>query len=64
VNKSILILCVLASLTGCSTSGVSGTGEFFTLTGRNVIYRDLTRPVAVDNEPEQTSYVVFPPNTK
>ncbi|NWL45462.1 hypothetical protein DM819_06135 [Pseudomonas hunanensis] len=64
MNKSILILCVLASLTGCNTTNVSGTGEFFTLTGRNVVYRDLTRPVAVDNEPEQTNYVVFPSATK
>ncbi|MHB2250857.1 hypothetical protein H0H12_29815 (plasmid) [Pseudomonas putida] len=60
MNKSILILCVLASLTGCSTASVSGGGEFFALTGRNVVYRDLTRPVAVDNEPEQTNYVVLP----
>ncbi len=43
---------------------VSGSGEFFSLSSRNVVYRDLTRPIAVDNEPEQKNYAVLPAPTK
>lgn len=64
MNKAILLGVVAALLTGCGTTKVNGTGEFFSLTSRNVVYRDLTRPVSVDNEPENTNYVVFPAPTK
>lgn len=61
--KSLLLVLVLAVLSaGCSTQQVTatGTGNFYTLSDRNVIERDLTRPVSVDNEPEYPSYDSFP----
>lgn len=60
MRKLIIGLAVLATLGGCSTTKVSTNGDFFNLTSRNVVYRDLTRPVGFDNEPEQVDYVVFP----
>jgi uncharacterized lipoprotein YmbA len=62
--KTLLMITAIAVLTGCSSTNVVGTGDFFNLTSRNVVYRDLTRPVGVDNEPEQTNYVVLPAATK
>lgn len=47
-------------LVGCSSTKVEATGEFFKLTNRNVITRDLTRPVGVDNEPTKYEYRQFP----
>ena len=61
----ILLFATVVVVSGCSnTTHVSGTGEFFSLSSRNVVYRDLTRPVAVDNEPEQKNYAVLPAPTK
>ena len=62
--KTLLLITAIAVLTGCSSTSVVGTGDFFNLNSRNVVYRDLTRPVSVDNEPEQTNYVVLPAATK
>jgi hypothetical protein len=63
--KKIIFSCaVLALLSGCNTTQVAGTGDFFALTSRNVAYRDLTRPVGFDNEPEKANYVVLPAATK
>jgi hypothetical protein len=64
LKKIILGLAVIATLSGCNTTQVVGTGDFFNLTSRNVVYRDLTRPVGIDNEPEQANYVVLPAVTK
>jgi hypothetical protein len=64
VKKALIIFAVLSVLTGCSSTKVVGTGDFFNLTSRNVVYRDLTRPVGFDNEPEQANYVVLPAVTK
>ena len=64
MKKIILGLAVIATLSGCNPTQVVGTGDFFNLTSRNVVYRDLTRPVGIDNEPEQANYVVLPAVTK
>lgn len=64
MKKTLLVIGIVAMLSGCNTAQVAGTGEFFALSSRNVVYRDLTRPVSVDNEPEQTNYVVLPAATK
>ncbi|KPX80404.1 MULTISPECIES: hypothetical protein [Pseudomonas syringae group] len=60
MKKALLMIGISAVLTGCNTTHVTGTGEFFSLSSRNVVYRDLTRPVSVDNEPEKANYVVVP----
>lgn len=60
----ILLFATVVFVSGCSTTNVSGSGEFFSLSSRNVVYRDLTRPIAVDNEPEQKNYAVLPAPTK
>lgn len=65
VVKKIVAMSLLAvALTGCNSTKVTGTGDFFALTQRNVAYRDLTRPVSYDNEPEATNYVVLPYGNK
>ena len=60
----ILLFATVVVVSGCSTTHVSGTGEFFSLSSRNVVYRDLTRPIAVDNETKQKNYAVLPAPTK
>ena len=63
--KRLILLCAaVAIVSGCSTTHVTGSGEFFSLSSRNVVYRDLTRPVSADNEPEQKNYAVLPAPTK
>ncbi|WP_263147651.1 hypothetical protein [Pseudomonas sp. RIT-PI-AD] len=64
MKKVLIMLTVLSVLTGCSSTNVVGDGDFFSLSSRNVVYRDLTRPVGFDNEPEQANYVVLPVFTK
>ena len=65
MKSLIMLFSVVVVVSGCSTTAnVSGTGEFFTLSSRNVVYRDLTRPIAVDNEPEQKNYAVLPAPAK
>lgn len=61
----ILLFATVVVVSGCSNvAHVTGSGEFFSLSSRNVVYRDLTRPVSVDNEPEQKNYAVLPAPTK
>ncbi|CAM5364332.1 hypothetical protein SSTU70S_05652 [Stutzerimonas stutzeri] len=64
MKKTLIGLALISVLTGCNSTKVVGTGDFFNLTSRNVVYRDLTRPVGFDNEPEQVNYVVLPAVTK
>lgn len=64
MKKLVFAFSIVGVLSGCGTTQVSGTGDFFALTSRNVVYRDLTRPVSVDNEPEVTNYVVLSNSTK
>ncbi|HBN8007351.1 hypothetical protein V4W63_09730 [Pseudomonas aeruginosa] len=59
-TKTILATVALLALAGCSSTKIEGTGEFFQLQQRNVISRDLTRPVGVDNEPVTYRYSAFP----
>lgn len=59
------LVCFLASITGCSSTKVEvKEGEFFTLNQRNVILRDLTRPVSINNEPTMYIYKTFPEELK
>lgn len=64
MKRLILLFAVVAVVSGCNTTQVSGSGEFFSLSSRNVVYRDLTRPVSADNEPEQKNYAVLPAPSK
>lgn len=57
---TLSLLALTLALSGCQSTNVVGTGDFFTLSSRNVVYRDLTRPVGVDNEPETVRYAVLP----
>lgn len=64
MSRVFMLVACVAVLSGCNTTHVTGTGEFFSLSSRNVVYRDLTRPVSADNEPEQKNYAVLPAPTK
>ncbi|WP_236467618.1 hypothetical protein [Pseudomonas syringae] len=64
MNRAFMLIAFVAVLSGCNTTQVTGTGEFFSLSSRNVVYRDLTRPVSADNEPEQKNHAVLPAPTK
>lgn len=48
-----IVVAVTAVLSGCSANQMNDTGDF----SRNVVYRDLTRPIGVDNEPVKADYV-------
>lgn len=51
--KSIMLVLLglsLFTLTGCTKQSYTGNGEYTQLTKRNVIYRDLTRPISFDND--------------
>jgi len=58
--RLVLLGIMFALATGCSTTNVTAQGEFFTLSERHVITRDLTRPVGVDNEPQAYKFHAFP----
>lgn len=61
----VSLLSFFVIITGCSTTKVeSKQGEFFTLNQRNVLYRDLTRPVGINNEPTVYVYKTFPEELK
>jgi len=48
--KKLTIILGILIITGCTRhQSYSGNGEYTELTTRNVIYRDLTRPVSIDN---------------
>lgn len=58
---TIGLLSFIVVATGCSTTKVeTKQGEFFTLNQRNVLQRDLTRPVGINNEPTAYVYKTFP----
>lgn len=61
-RKVVAVLVAVGMLSGCATGPkpVQGTGDFFTLSERNVIERDLTRPIGPDNEPFYPRYQDFP----
>lgn len=52
-EKIILILTTIALLSGCSTTMKGGSGQLFELSERHVIYRDLTVPEGLGNEPQR-----------
>lgn len=51
-NILVIIFGVSVLISGCAkkTTSSSGNGEYTQLTQRNVIYRDLTRPISLDND--------------
>lgn len=53
MKKIILTLISLALLSGCSTVMRGGSGQLFELSERHVVYRDLTVPEGIGNEPER-----------
>ncbi|EKN5159587.1 TPA: lipoprotein [Yersinia enterocolitica] len=51
MKKIIFALIALTLLSGCTTSMKGGSGQLFELSDRHVIYRDLTVPAGLGNEP-------------
>ncbi|HCQ8318515.1 TPA: hypothetical protein OMD88_004820 [Klebsiella pneumoniae] len=52
MKKLTLIVFPLLLLAGCTTQKFQGgSGQLFQLSQRNVVYRDLTVPVSLGNEP-------------
>ena len=51
MKKLIFIFTALVLLSGCTTSMKGGSGQLFELSERHVIYRDLTAPEGLGNEP-------------
>ncbi|HEN3452051.1 TPA: membrane lipoprotein lipid attachment site-containing protein [Yersinia enterocolitica] len=51
MKKIIFAIIALALLSGCTTSMKGGSGQLFELSDRHVIYRDLTAPEGLGNEP-------------
>lgn len=60
--RALTTLIAVGMLVGCATGpqNVQGTGDFYTLSDRNVIERDLTRPIGQDNQPFYPEYQDFP----
>lgn len=55
MQKLILVAVSIALLSGCSTTFKGGSGQLFELSDRHVIYRDLTVPEGLGNEPVRQS---------
>ncbi|BBW89496.1 lipoprotein [Klebsiella pneumoniae] len=51
MKKMLLTLLSLALLSGCAQKFQGGSGQLFQLSERHVIYRDLTVPESLGNEP-------------
>lgn len=51
MKKTALIVLSLFLLAGCTQKFQGGSGQLFQLSQRNVVYRDLTVPVSLGNEP-------------
>ena len=61
MKKSALIVLSLLLLAGCTTQKFQGgSGQLFQLSQRNVVYRDLTVPVSLGNEPIRQKNVTAP----
>lgn len=56
----LCIAIVLPMLAGCSKEPYKGNGEYFELSNRHVIYRDLTRPFGMDNTGEVVEKINTP----
>ncbi len=55
-----LLFAALTAVVGCSTTQIEARGQMFQLQERQVITRDLTRPVGLDNEPKPYHFDAFP----
>lgn len=53
VKKFIIAFIAALLLPGCTTTMKGGSGQLFQLSDRHIIYRDLTVPVGLANEPER-----------
>lgn len=51
MKKIALVLLPLVLLAGCAEKFKGGSGQLFQLSQRNVVYRDLTVPESLGNEP-------------
>ncbi|WP_345831109.1 hypothetical protein AAGR08_23735 (plasmid) [Pantoea sp. BRR-3P] len=60
MNKAIFAFAIAALLSGCSTTMKGGSGQLFQLSDRHVIYRDLTVPVGLGNEPVKQNADMMP----
>ncbi|TDN48066.1 hypothetical protein [Scandinavium goeteborgense] len=60
MKKVIFALLVTCVLSGCTTSMKGGSGQIYNLSERHVIYRDLTAPVSLGNEPVKPAVVSTP----
>lgn len=47
-------------LPGCTTTMKGGSGQLFRLSEHHVVYRDLTVPVSLGNEPEARTSQDYP----
>lgn len=60
MKKIIFTLAVAGLLSGCTTSMKGGSGQLFQLSDRHVIYRDLTAPIGLGNEPLKQNVTDMP----
>lgn len=51
MKKISLVLLSSLLLAGCAQEFKGGSGQLFQLSQRNVVYRDLTVPESLGNEP-------------
>lgn len=58
MKKIICVVAVVLLLSGCTTTMHGGSGQLFQLSDRHVIYRDLTVPIGLGNEPERHDVTV------
>ncbi|NQD64130.1 membrane lipoprotein lipid attachment site-containing protein [Enterobacter sp. CM29] len=56
MKKIICVIIAALLLSACTTTTMhGGSGQLFQLSDRHVVYRDLTVPVGLGNEPERQS---------
>lgn len=53
--KKLIILSIATLLVGCGGKQFKGSGEYFELSKRNIVYRDLTVPLQIGNENEDAN---------
>lgn len=49
MKKIFAMIVIITAVTGCAGKQYQGNGEYYQLSNRHVIYRDLTRPFSLDN---------------
>ncbi|WP_133251263.1 hypothetical protein [Pokkaliibacter plantistimulans] len=57
MNKILILAISIGLLSGCA-SNIHSIDQYTQLNKRKVVYRDLTRPVSMDNEPKKADYEI------